>query len=90
MLFVAIGKQRKPAAEILSRRLEWTGSEGIEFLAEYWLDGGAANLILVFEANSPAAILSFSTAWDDAFEFTISPAVTGAEGIELAKAVLGG
>ncbi len=90
MLFVAIGKQRKPAAEIFPRRLEWAGIEGIEILAEYWLDGGATNLVVVFEANSGADVLKWGAAWDDAFELTISPAVTGAEGVELATAMLGG
>jgi hypothetical protein len=90
MLFVAIGKQRKPAAEIFPRRLEWPGTEGIELVAEYWLDGGTTNLVVVFEANSAADILTFGASWDDAFELTISPAVTAAEGIELAKAMAGG
>jgi hypothetical protein len=86
MLFVALGKVRSGTAqERTARRLEWQYPEGAKVLAEYWLQTNNPNVITVFEADNIAPIMAATSAWDDLVEFTIIPAVSAQEGMEIAR-----
>jgi hypothetical protein len=74
--------------ERIARRLEYAYPEGVKVLGEYWTFGADPAVVLVTEAEDPGAIMAATAAWDDAFEFTILPAVTAEEGIRVAKAAL--
>ncbi len=86
MLFVGIMKNRRPFAEIVPRRLDYRLPEGMEAVAEYWVEPDT--VVLVFETDSNAAITALTSAWDDVFEMTIAPAMTAQDGIALAKEMM--
>jgi hypothetical protein len=86
MLFVALGKVRAGTVqERTARRLEWRYPEGAKVVAEYWLQTQDPNVITVFEADTIAPIMAATTPWDDVFDFTIVPAVSAEEGLEIAR-----
>jgi hypothetical protein len=87
MLFVALysPKPGVSPAQTLSRRMEWKPPEGIKRLAEYWLQYDNPHTIVIFEADSFAPMMASSMAWRDIFDITIVPAITGEEGLKLAK-----
>jgi hypothetical protein len=86
MLFVALGKVRAGTVqERTARRLEWQYPEGARVIAEYWLQKQDPNVITVFEADSIVPIMAATSPWDDVFEFTIVPAVSAEEGLEIAR-----
>lgn len=88
MLFVALGKA-KPGTmgERSARRSAWQypADTGAEVLAEYWLQTLDPHLIAVVKADHIAQLWPTLLAWDDVFEFTVYPAVTAAEGLEVLK-----
>ena len=86
MLFVALGKVRAGTVqERTARRLEWKYPEGAHVVAEYWLQIQDPNVITVFEADSIAPIMAATSPWDDVFDFTIIPAVSADDGMEIAR-----
>ena len=86
MLFVALGKGRAGTVqERTARRLEWQYPEGAHVGAEYWLQTQDPNVITVFEADSIAPIMASTSPWDDVFDFTIVPAVSAEDGMEIAR-----
>jgi hypothetical protein len=86
MLFVALGKVRAGTVqERTARRMEWQYPEGARVVAEYWLQVQDPNVITVFEAESIAPIMAATSPWDDVFDFTIVPAVSAEEGLEIAR-----
>ena len=89
MLFVALGKGRAGTVqERTARRLEWQYPEGAHVVAEYWLQTQDPNVITVFEADSIAPIMAATSPWDDVFDFTIVPAVSAEEGMEIARRLM--
>ena len=91
MLFVALLKVTGGTVEErIGRRMEWQFPEGIQPVAEYWLQGVDPAVIAVFEAENNAPIMALTTAWADMFDITVVPAVTGEQGLELAKQMTGG
>jgi hypothetical protein len=77
-------------ARRIERRAKWTPPAGLNIKAEYWLDTPNPQVIIVAEADQPAAFLAAVAAWDDLFNITIVPAVTAEEGLQLASALAGG
>jgi len=91
MLFVALmAATGGTAEERIARRLEWQYPEGIRPVAEYWLQSAEPTVISVFEADSNAAIMALTIAWTDVFDITVVPAVTGEQGMEMARQMMGG
>ncbi len=90
MTFVAIMSVREGTEEErLGRRMQWEIPEGIEVVGEYWLFTPDPECIFVFEAEDAAVLMAFSGAWNDVYDVTIYPALTAAEGMELAGEMLG-
>ena len=52
--------------------------------------GGEYEVITIAEADSIAPIMAAVGAWSDYFDFTITPAVTSEEGLQLAAQMAGG
>ena len=91
MLFVALGTPRTGGfAEGTKRRMEWQYPEGMRPIAEYWLQIPAPNVISVFEADSAGPIMAIIAAWDDLFAWTVTPAVTAEEGLNMAAKMMQG
>lgn len=91
MLFVALLKVTGGTPEErIARRAQWQYPEGTRPVAEYWLQAAELAVISVFEADSNAAVMALTMAWSDVFDITVVPAVTGEQGLELAKQMMGG
>jgi hypothetical protein len=87
MLYVALMKARPGTAqERTARRMEWQIPDvGAEFVAEYWLQTPDPAVIAVFRADHIGQMWAVFPAWDDLFEISIYPAITGEEGLEVLK-----
>jgi len=90
MLFVGIFKllEGKTTAAI-AKRLGWQYPEGMNSIAEYWLNTPDPAVITIFEADSEAVVVQYTVEWSDFFAITIVPAITAEEGLELAKQMMG-
>lgn len=88
MLFVSLGKVRAGTSrERISRRASWTYPDGLKVIGEYWLQCPDPVVVVVCEAEHIGPIMAATTAWDDAISWTVVPAVTADEGLQLAKAM---
>ena len=86
MLFVSLGAVRAGTTkERVTRRMQWSYPQGTRIIAEYWLQCPDPTVIVISEADDIAQIMAATSAWDDVFSFTVVPAVTSEQGIELAK-----
>jgi hypothetical protein len=86
MLFVALLKARGGTVESrIAHRAGWRYPQGVEAVAEYWLQSADPTVVSVFEADSVAPILAVTSEWGDEFDITVVPAVTGEEGLKLAQ-----
>ena len=91
MLFVALLKVTGGTPkENIARRAQWQYPEGIQPVAEYWLETSDPDVIAIFEADNIAPIMAISTEWGDVFDITVVPAITAEEGLELAKQMMQG
>lgn len=89
MLYVALldvrdGTEKERAV----RRVQWQIPEGINVKAEYWLHTSNPQVIFVFEADSYAAMMQVTSAWDDVFDVSIVPAIDAKEGLEMIKQMM--
>jgi len=90
MLFVATLKGTQGTSkERMERRLKWQYPDGVQPIAEYWLQGTNPTVIGVFETDNVALIFQIVAAWSDVFEIAVVPALTAEEGLKLAHS-LGG
>lgn len=90
MLFAALGKVRSGTTkERVARRIGWKPPEGLRMVAEYWLQGDPT-IVYIAEADSVAPLMAATADWDDVFHWTVLPAVTAEEGLELAKQMVQG
>ena len=91
MLYIAL---LKPIAstpdERIGRRMQWDYPEGIQLVAEYWLQTNNPDVITIFEADSVAPIMAVTAEWGDVFDITVVPAVTLEEGMALAQQMMQG
>jgi putative heme iron utilization protein len=92
MLFVVLAKT-KPGTEQerAARRLAWQYPDtGAEVVAEYWLQTPDPHLIAVVKADHITQLWPTLVAWDDVMQFSVYPAVTAEEGLEVLKQMPGG
>ncbi len=86
MLFVSLGNVRAGTdRERIARRVQWSYPPGMKLVAEYWLQTDNPKIITVVEADSCAPMMAAVSAWDDVFSWTVVPAVTAEQGLEIAK-----
>jgi len=92
MLFVAVLNNRGAATfqEGVARRMEWDYPEGANVLAEYWLESEAPSVIVVMEAESMDVFAQIRMDWGDVFEIEVFPALTGEQGMEMARQAMSG
>ena len=90
MLFVALLKVSEgKTTAALAKRLQWQYPEGMNLIAEYWLNSPDPTVITVFEADSEATVVQYTVEWSDYFAITIVPAITVEEGMEMGKKMMG-
>ena len=87
MMFLSIGKAKAASTtkQRVARRLNWNYPAGMRVIGEYWLQGNDPTLITVVETENVASIMSAVADWDDVFDFTVLPAISAEEGLQLAK-----
>jgi hypothetical protein len=87
MLFVVLLTTRvgNTFQEGVARRLQWDYPEGMEVLSEYWLETENPRVIAIVEAQSMEAFGQIRMDWGDMFEIEVFPAVTGEQGMEMAR-----
>jgi hypothetical protein len=92
VLFVALLGSRAGGTfqEGVSRRLQWEYPEGVRVLGEYWLETEAPRVIAVMEAESMDAFGQIRMDWGDMFEIDVFPAMTGEQGMEMARQAMSG
>jgi len=87
VLFVALLKTRPGSTfqEGGARRLQWEYPEGVEVLAEYWLETDSPRVVSILEAESMAPFGAIRMDWGDLFEIDVFPAVAGEQGMEMLR-----
>lgn len=91
MLFVALLEVTDGTPqERIARRAEWQYPDGIKLIAEYWLQTDGYSVVSILEADDNAPIFAISAQWGDVFDIKVSPAVTGEEGLQLARQMMQG
>jgi hypothetical protein len=87
MLFVALltTKPESTFQEGGARRLQWSYPEGMNVLAEYWLETDSPRVVSVFEAESMEPMGQIRMQWGDLFEIEVFPAVTGEQGMQMLR-----
>jgi hypothetical protein len=92
VLFVALLTTRGGGTfqEGVARRLQWQYPEGVNLLAEYWLETEAPRVVSVIEAQSMDPFGQIRMDWGDMFEIEVFPAVTGEQGMEMARQAMSG
>jgi hypothetical protein len=92
MLFVALLKNRATGTfqEGAARRMQWDYPEDVKVLGEYWLETEAPRVISVMEAESMDAFGQIRMDWGDMFEIEVFPAVTGEQGMDMARQAMSG
>ena len=90
MLFVALFSTTEGTpTERIARRVQWQYPEGLQVVAEYWLQTDDPAVVAIFEADTIAPIMAMTTEWGDVFDITVVPAITAEEGLDLAKQMMG-
>ena len=87
MLFVAL-LTTKPGSTFQeggARRLQWSYPEGMNVLAEYWLETDSPRVVSVFEAEGMEPMGQIRMQWGDLFEIEVFPAVTGEQGMQMLR-----
>jgi hypothetical protein len=92
MLFVALLKPRGTTTfqEGVARRMQWDYPEGVRVLGEYWLKTECPRVVSVMEAEGMDAFGQIRMHWDDMFEIEVFPAMTGEQGMEMARQAMSG
>ena len=87
MLFVALLTTRAGGTfqEGVARRLQWQYPEGVNVLAEYWLETESPRVVTVIEAQSMDAFGQIRMDWGDMFEIEVLPALTAEQGMEMLR-----
>jgi hypothetical protein len=91
MLFVVLLKTRTGATfqEGGARRLRWSYPEGLNVVAEYWLETETPRVIAIAQAESMAPFGAIRMEWGDMFEVEVFPAVTAEDGMEMLEQEVG-
>ncbi len=86
MLFVSLLKVKAGTVEErLAKRMGWQPPEGYNIKAEYWLMNEDPRVIVVVDVDSAATASRVFREWEDMFEITVVPAITGEEGLAQIK-----
>ena len=85
MLFVALLRTRPGTSfqEGGARRLQWQYPEGLNVLAEFWLETESPRVVAIMEADSMAPFGEIRMVWGDLFDIEVFPAVTAEQGMEM-------
>ena len=87
MLFVLL-LRAKPGATFQeggARRLQWEYPEGLNVLAEYWLETDSPRVVSIAEAEDMAPFGAIRMQWEDLFNIDVFPAVTAEQGMEMLR-----
>ena len=92
MLFVALLKTRGTTTfqEGVARRMRWDYPEGVRVLSEYWLETESPRVVSIMEADGMDAFGQIRMHWNEMFEIEVFPAVTGEQGMEMARQAMSG
>jgi hypothetical protein len=92
MMFVALLKTRgnNTFQEGVARRMQWDYPEGVRVLGEYWLETESPRVVSIMEADGMDAFGQIRMHWNDMFEIEVFPAVTGEQGMEMARQAMSG
>ncbi len=92
MLFVALLKPRGTTTfqEGVARRLQWDYPQGVRVLGEYWLETESPRVVSIMEADGMEAFGQIRMHWNEMFEIEVFPAVTGEQGMEMARQAMSG
>jgi Protein of unknown function (DUF3303) len=92
MMFVALLKTRgnNTFQEGVARRMQWDYPEGVRVLGEYWLETESPRVVSIMEAGSMDVFGQIRVHWNDMFEIEIFPAVTGEQGMKMARQAMSG
>ena len=92
MMFVALLKTRgnNTFQEGVARRMQWDYPEGVRVLGEYWLETESPRVVSVMEVDGMDAFGQIRMHWNDMFEIEVFPAVTGEQGMEMARQAMSG
>jgi hypothetical protein len=87
MLFVVVLRTRPGTTfqEGGARRLQWQYPEGVNVLAEYWLETESPRVVAVVESESMEPFGQIRMDWGDLFEIEVFPVVTAEQGLEMAR-----
>lgn len=87
MLFVALLETRPGSTfqEGGARRLGWEYPEGVDVLAEYWLETDSPRVVAIMEAESLGPFGDIRMHWGDLLDIEVFPAVTGEQGMEMLR-----
>ena len=88
MLFVALLTVVRPGATFQeggARRLQWEYPEGLNVLAEYWLETDSPRVVSIVEADGMEPFGQLRTQWGDLFEIEVYPAVTAEQGMGMLR-----
>jgi hypothetical protein len=90
MLFVALysPKPGTTPTQSLERRMKWNPPEGMKKVAEFWLANSSPHIIVAFEADNYGVIMATNMPWADLMNFSVYPAVTGEDGLKLARQMM--
>ena len=91
MLFLSLARVKAGTTqERIARRMQWQYPPGMRVLGEYWPVGGEYSVVTIAEGDSIEALFAATGAWDDLFDFTITPACTAEEGLRLFQKMMPG
>jgi hypothetical protein len=82
----AIIFRAKPNAtfkEGVPRRMKWDYPDGLNVEAEYWPATNDPAAFVVAQADDIGPLMAVTADWDDLFDITITPCVTGEEGMAM-------
>jgi hypothetical protein len=68
-----------------ARRLQWSYPEGLNVVAEYWLETDSPRVVSIAEADSMEPFGAIRMHWGDLFDIEVYPAVTGEQGMEMLR-----
>ncbi len=89
MLFVTLAKAKATSTtkQRVARRVDWKYPPGMRVIGEYWLQSNDPTVITIAEGENVGPMMKAIADWDDVFEFTVLPAVSAEEGLQLAKQI---
>ena len=90
MLYVALCKVKAGTMEErIARRLNFQHSEGVRVVAEVALMTEDPEVIIIFETESIAPMMSIADTWNDLYEVNIFPAINMEDALEMFKQAMG-